>query len=505
MKPGTIPRLLDYYFTNEEFAEEIKRALDYFFGKRKNREKLEIDENMEGHFNEWLVYDFALKNGKNLLRDFYDRNPCGLAEDDLKIYKDLQNNEYAMFEVLKVEKGKGLELLSLQSGKKYFADEFMGTFQIAKGNIFPGRAGKVGDHWELIGTNSLLLKIKIDKKMKDHFLASKDKITPKTVYDIFLSQEKSANENDGIDFQNKEKLDLGEIEKQLKEKLEYLNIGEYVSVDLIRSWISDLNWKRNESIPSIIFSMLLGLTREDRRKNDIDELIFLVGSFYNLTPQKNLGNKSPDEMSKKKSSGKKGARVSMTTLNSNEWIEYFEKASEFMHNNKNKKALENYDKCFEALLKNKTVNSEIYRLFANKAIAHFSLGEEKKGIKLLKIALDLNPNYDFGRDVMEMYEDGEYDNLILCGSLERMAENAKNGKSRKRAKKIENDPAIIYFNYLKKFNINFATKELTVSDRTIIGPDSKFKKIKGERKKIGRNDLCPCGSGRKYKKCCMGK
>ncbi|MFC1532302.1 SEC-C metal-binding domain-containing protein [Thermodesulfobacteriota bacterium] len=24
-------------------------------------------------------------------------------------------------------------------------------------------------------------------------------------------------------------------------------------------------------------------------------------------------------------------------------------------------------------------------------------------------------------------------------------------------------------------------------------------------KKIGHNDPCPCGSGRKYKKCCMGK
>ncbi len=23
--------------------------------------------------------------------------------------------------------------------------------------------------------------------------------------------------------------------------------------------------------------------------------------------------------------------------------------------------------------------------------------------------------------------------------------------------------------------------------------------------KIGRNDPCPCGSGKKYKKCCMGK
>lgn len=32
----------------------------------------------------------------------------------------------------------------------------------------------------------------------------------------------------------------------------------------------------------------------------------------------------------------------------------------------------------------------------------------------------------------------------------------------------------------------------------ILSPQS----LSGKRKKIGRNDLCPCGSGRKYKKCC---
>ena len=28
---------------------------------------------------------------------------------------------------------------------------------------------------------------------------------------------------------------------------------------------------------------------------------------------------------------------------------------------------------------------------------------------------------------------------------------------------------------------------------------------KRKEKKIGRNDLCPCGSGKKYKKCCEVK
>ena len=36
------------------------------------------------------------------------------------------------------------------------------------------------------------------------------------------------------------------------------------------------------------------------------------------------------------------------------------------------------------------------------------------------------------------------------------------------------------------------------TDSKIIGPDP----IRREEPKIGRNDPCPCGSGKKYKKCC---
>ena len=32
-----------------------------------------------------------------------------------------------------------------------------------------------------------------------------------------------------------------------------------------------------------------------------------------------------------------------------------------------------------------------------------------------------------------------------------------------------------------------------------------FDSFKGKKKKIGRNDPCPCGSGKKYKKCCLNK
>jgi len=35
--------------------------------------------------------------------------------------------------------------------------------------------------------------------------------------------------------------------------------------------------------------------------------------------------------------------------------------------------------------------------------------------------------------------------------------------------------------------------------------DGKGVTVRREGKKVGRNDPCPCGSGRKYKKCCLPK
>ena len=36
-------------------------------------------------------------------------------------------------------------------------------------------------------------------------------------------------------------------------------------------------------------------------------------------------------------------------------------------------------------------------------------------------------------------------------------------------------------------------------------PDQKLEPIRRVGKKVGRNDPCPCGSGKKHKNCCMNK
>ncbi|MBN1817951.1 MAG: SEC-C domain-containing protein [Sedimentisphaerales bacterium] len=48
----------------------------------------------------------------------------------------------------------------------------------------------------------------------------------------------------------------------------------------------------------------------------------------------------------------------------------------------------------------------------------------------------------------------------------------------------------------------FAMTERQRAAATAPQGEQKVKPIKLEQPKVGRNDPCPCGSGKKYKKCC---
>jgi hypothetical protein len=49
------------------------------------------------------------------------------------------------------------------------------------------------------------------------------------------------------------------------------------------------------------------------------------------------------------------------------------------------------------------------------------------------------------------------------------------------------------------------TSQITPEELANIARRMKTKTLIRKYKKIGRNDPCPCGSGKSYKKCCMGK
>jgi uncharacterized protein YecA (UPF0149 family) len=57
-------------------------------------------------------------------------------------------------------------------------------------------------------------------------------------------------------------------------------------------------------------------------------------------------------------------------------------------------------------------------------------------------------------------------------------------------------------------DICLANSKLPKRDRIIVDFDTgaiQQSTVRKSSKDIGRNDPCPCGSGLKYKKCCIGK
>ena len=77
----------------------------------------------------------------------------------------------------------------------------------------------------------------------------------------------------------------------------------------------------------------------------------------------------------------------------------------------------------------------------------------------------------------------------------------------------ENSYPMKYYDFLSQFNIDFETDEsvevtetfLPITEQSLFGSEEKnppFTQRRFAGKKIGRNNPCPCGSGKKYKKCC---
>lgn len=59
--------------------------------------------------------------------------------------------------------------------------------------------------------------------------------------------------------------------------------------------------------------------------------------------------------------------------------------------------------------------------------------------------------------------------------------------------------AVQYYDFLKNYEINFRTED----DTEKFMDDEEEEYVYEPKPKIGRNEPCPCGSGKKYKKCCL--
>ena len=124
-----------------------------------------------------------------------------------------------------------------------------------------------------------------------------------------------------------------------------------------------------------------------------------------------------------------------------------------------------------------------------------------------------NPTQVIEGTVKELAERFDTEILIMTGFLDGINESLKGYENpidtmeEDTVVKIEIDPEKLYYNMVEAkadwlYNLPMWDQILTEEKRKELHKTQKASGTIVKGPKIGRNDPCPCGSGKKYKKCC---
>lgn len=185
LRPDIISRLLGYYFNTPKYEADLIRSTAEFFDKpdfKRNQDVSGVHESI-GFYNEWFMYDFLLSSNETPLTNFARTNPFSLSKEEVRVYEDLLDNYFGLFEVLDVMPTKGMLLKLLLDKKEFLVEEFNASFDAEKGFGIFTRVARVGNHYEMVGSNSFAVPI-YDQEFQPYLerILKKKNLTPKDIH-----------------------------------------------------------------------------------------------------------------------------------------------------------------------------------------------------------------------------------------------------------------------------------------------------------------------------------
>lgn len=112
---------------------------------------------------------------------------------------------------------------------------------------------------------------------------------------------------------------------------------------------------------------------------------------------------------------------------------------------------------------------------------------------------------EFLPQIKKIYKKG-YVALNVSGSYESVAQDIKNPDYPYGKREIKSNTELYdFYRYLNERNNHPSHPMSDKEFGKLLAKQFKGESVVREQKKIGRNEPCPCGSGKKFKKCCLGK
>lgn len=174
----------------DDYCREAVKRKDFLRGvavywDTEPKEPLVLPEGADkdqGEFNEWLLLDFPMGNGKTVAENFLESREKGLTEGERAIAEALSKSYQSVYEVQEVREGSGLTIKDLFTGQEMDVQEISGSYSIVLWDILHMRVYSIGNTHKFAGNGQILPRNHINELVRyvnDAYRAFQDQSGPK--------------------------------------------------------------------------------------------------------------------------------------------------------------------------------------------------------------------------------------------------------------------------------------------------------------------------------------
>lgn len=433
-----IAKLHDWALQQDWYERQFAALLQKTYGKSNDLTDKELQA-----IEEILFFEIKVKKDKTPL-ELYASSGLTTSKE-LDLYNSwIKHNKFEAYIIEKIFLGKGLRIKELSGEKTYLISEHLASYSLQKGTVLATRILPFpGGHIFAGGYSVILPEALVYTLNKHHqplnmtafeYLSStheekkQDNKTPEKTYEQ-LKQELSE-----LILKKELSFDMTGFDKRIKQAKNITTFFYPVYLagyedDALMKKINEITfalWNkvidkkellRNESIEKIgmmeriLINDFANYCAERFEKEEItnpDEQMKLSAEWREIwlaKPQKALTNQIPKDviLREREKMGNTNTEFNYASTGMI-WPERWDKASDLHFKGLDAFRTNDIHKAqryYSQLVEKYPDFPFIYRSLANFGMAHIALGDKQEGLRLLKKACDLNPNYRFAGEQLE--------------------------------------------------------------------------------------------------------
>jgi hypothetical protein len=358
-------------------------------------------------FVEWLRFEYQVPAlGATLLPSYAryaDELPFATRR---RLEQLLDTQRYSFWRIGEVVPGN-LEMIDVRSGARTRVREYSLAKQVHTDDCFFLRVAQQDDHWEIIGAETFSISFPNLADAQAMVEQLEDPVSIKSSFG-YIQLMRSAAGTSGQASPTRG-VSLAEARQALDDVLESTGLGVYISrfrVEELMKAEADGAELPAGGAPQAI-RLLIGLADGE---GDLENILQAGGDLWNAL------------LTKKPESSSRSSAFQMQRFEIEPWQGSLGDAHLAMRTNDPAGAYEAWQEVFRIMHESTGTSRSLHRLYANAGTAYLMNGDLLMGERLLDIALELCPGYDFAQQQKDRIASGEFFSYAMQRVRDRVQE-----------------------------------------------------------------------------------